>query len=315
MIRLNLMADMGNQMFQYAYARAISEEFRDKEIVINDTFSRFVHLYLLHSFRPYSNGLKHFYLNENVTFAKEDFKNFFITLYYAVFYCIYRKNLFCKPFSQKVYEKRTAKGLYQLTNRLWYAYYKHSPVSRKNKVVQDYFNNWRYFQNIRHILLKEFKVKTEPSIENQKMINEISSCNSVAVHIRRGDYTEKRFAHLKLCTEAYYKRGMDYVAQRVENPVFYIFSNNHEDIEWIKSNYHFDYPVKYMDFNNPGYEDYRLMYNCKHFIISNSTFSWWGSYMSENEEKIVVAPNKMTNIDVEGKDDNYRDDMIKLPVD
>ena len=86
---------------------------------------------------------------------------------------------------------------------------------------------------------------------------------------------------------------MKKITEQVENPVFYVFSNSSDDINWIKENYDFsDYNVEYVDLNNPDYEELRLMYSCKHFIISNSTFSWWAQYLCENENKIVIAPSE-----------------------
>ena len=86
---------------------------------------------------------------------------------------------------------------------------------------------------------------------------------------------------------------MERVKEKVENPVFYIFSNTPEDIAWIKEHYDFsEYNVEYVDLNNPDYEELRLMYSCKHFIISNSTFSWWAQYLGEYENKVVVAPSE-----------------------
>ena len=142
------------------------------------------------------------------------------------------------------------------------------------------------------------------------MIQQIENSNSVCVHIRRGDYIGSSF---DICTEAYYQKGMDIIASKVENPTFYIFSNSSEDLQWIKENYHFSYDLVYVDLNNCDYEELRLMYTCKHFIISNSTFSWWGAYLSTNEEKVVIAPSKW-NQDYKVVEDLYLDHWIKVGV-
>ena len=74
--------------------------------------------------------------------------------------------------------------------------------------------------------------------------------------------------------------------------VFYIFTNNHKEVEWIREHYNFDgFTVRYVDLDNPDYEELRLMYSCKDFIISNSTYSWWGQFLSDNPDKIVMAPS------------------------
>ncbi|MDE5995163.1 MAG: alpha-1,2-fucosyltransferase, partial [Oscillospiraceae bacterium] len=190
--------------------------------------------------------------------------------------------------------------------------------SKRNKFVLGWFQSEKYFSNIRPILLKEFQFRSLPSDANQKMINEISECNSVCVHIRRGDMLNQHYSFFARCNEKYYQQGMEYISERTENPIFYIFSNNHDDIEWIRNNYHFDFNVKYVDLGNAGHDDMRLMYNCKHFVMSRSTFSWWGSYMSQNEDKIVVAPEIPMEdcwLKDQNNDDFYRSDMIKIHVD
>ena len=86
---------------------------------------------------------------------------------------------------------------------------------------------------------------------------------------------------------------MQYISGKINSPVFYFFSNTHDDINWLRENYEFpNYNVKYIDLNNPDYEELRLMYSCRHFIIANSSLSWWGSYLSGNPEKIICAPSK-----------------------
>ena len=159
---------------------------------------------------------------------------------------------------------------------------------------------------------KELHVRKEPSDKNKEKIEELQQCNAVCVHIRRGDYVsnEKNRA-LVVCDETYYKRGMEYIAERVENSVFYIFSDNLQEINWIKENYHFDYNVQYIELNNLDYEELRLMYQCKHFIIANSTFSWWGAYLSANEDKVIIAPATW-NKDYSGQIDVYTKSMILL---
>ena len=159
--------------------------------------------------------------------------------------------------------------------------------------VHGYFQNYQHFLRYADTIHQELKVKTEPSVENQKMLENIEKNNSVCVHIRRGDYLNPEWSYLNICNYDYYKKAMERVKEKVENPVFYIFSNTPEDIAWIKEHYDFsEYNIEYVDLNNPDYEELRLMYSCKHFIISNSTFSWWAQYLGEYENKVVVAPSE-----------------------
>ena len=114
----------------------------------------------------------------------------------------------------------------------------------------------------------------------------MKSTNSVCVHIRRGDYTYLK--NYQVCSIAYYLKAMEIMKGKIKEPKFYIFS---DDIEWVKKNIDFDVDVTYIDKNNTSYEELRLMYSCKHFIISNSSFSWWAQYLSTNKNKVVISPN------------------------
>ena len=160
------------------------------------------------------------------------------------------------------------------------------------KYVQGGYQTWLYWQDMVPEMRAELKVKKAPSEANRQLIAKMQSCDSVCVHIRRGDYLAPQFSHLNVCGEAYYMEAMRRMKEQRPDAVFYIFTNNHEEIQWIKDNYNFDgYEVRYVDLDNPDYEELRLMYNCKHFIISNSTYSWWGQFLCDNEEKIVMAPS------------------------
>ena len=319
MIILNLMGGLGNQLFEYAYARALAEEFGDKMIIINPYFSKFYNITAQRTFRMTPNLLVDLKLNSNVQeiacgrgvlyggydFLKFAFERIFTSRY----------------FSPEKYIKRSSKGNFQIGD-FGISYFAHSTTAPTNKIVTGLYQSEKYFSEIREILLQEFQVKSEPSKENAQMMDEISSCNTIGVHIRKGDYDAPQWSYLNVCDEGYYHRALKYINEHVSNPVFYIFSNTHSDIEWIKRSYYFDQPVKYVDLNNSGVEDLRLMYSCKHFAISNSTLSWWGSYLSKNPNKIVCAPSKwfartpgrLNAKPYPGRMDIYRDDMIKIPV-
>jgi hypothetical protein len=121
----------------------------------------------------------------------------------------------------------------------------------------------------------------------------IASTNSVAVHVRRGDYLNNNWREkLEVCTERYYERAVEILQERLGHPTFYVFTNGPEDIRWVRNNYRF-LPNETV-FVPPGASDvehFALMASCRHFIVANSTFSWWASYLSTNLEKITVAPS------------------------
>lgn len=157
----------------------------------------------------------------------------------------------------------------------------------KYRYLDGYFQNENYFKEYRSDILKLFKFKNKLEGDNEKLALEIQNKNSVAVHIRRGDYLHN--AKNDILSNHYYLKAMDYIAQQIENPYFYIFS---DDTRWVKNNLKVKYSYKVVE-NNQGSaasHDMHLMSLCKHQIIANSTFSWWGAWLNENSNKIVVAP-------------------------
>lgn len=130
------------------------------------------------------------------------------------------------------------------------------------------------------------------SAKGREMVERIRSSNAVAVHIRRGDYLSDRWrTKLHICTEDYYREGITTIREQVTTPVFYIFTTSREDAQWVRENYSFLPERKvFVPESSSDVEHFALMAACRHFIISNSTFSWWASYLSEADGKIVVAP-------------------------
>lgn len=153
-----------------------------------------------------------------------------------------------------------------------------------------YMNGW--FQDadrllpIRDILLKDFQL-CSPGLSDCEIYKKIISTNAVCVHIRKGDYVGNSI--FDVCGDIYYYDAINYVAQMVQNPVFYIFS---DDIAEVKRTMNFDYPVVYVSGDHQDYEDLYLMKSCRHFIMSNSTYSWWAQFLGEAGDKVVVAPKK-----------------------
>ena len=119
----------------------------------------------------------------------------------------------------------------------------------------------------------------------------IEGTEAVSMHIRRSDYVSGPYVHNRfyLCPLSYYYAAIEILRKSLSYPDFFVFS---DDIQWVKENLRLEYPTRYVDHNGPerDYEDLRLMSLCKHHVIANSTFSWWGAWLSTNPEKIVIAP-------------------------
>jgi hypothetical protein len=156
----------------------------------------------------------------------------------------------------------------------------------------------KYFKQIENQIRKDFDFKIPPSIANKKLIEQITNTEAVSIHIRRGDYVtvEKTNTVHGVCSLDYYQKAIDLIVDKIPHAVFYFFS---DDMDWVKANMHIEQPSVYVDINDDAhnYEDLRLMSNCKHNIIANSSFSWWGAWLNNNPTKIVVAPQKWANVE------------------
>jgi hypothetical protein len=129
--------------------------------------------------------------------------------------------------------------------------------------------------------------KDRLSTKTQKMLRIIEEKNAVSIHVRRGDYLHHNNLG-GMCTIDYYKHAIEYISSHTCMPHFFIFS---DDVEWVKETFIME-NVTFVDHNRgkDSWQDLYLMSKCKHNIIANSTFSWWGAYLNSNERKIVIAP-------------------------
>ncbi len=161
---------------------------------------------------------------------------------------------------------------------------------KNNTYIEGYFQTEKYFKDIRGDVIKAFDLKNKASAESEKIIDQIKNSNSVSLHVRRGDYVSNKNANKfhGLMSKTYYKKALSIIESKVSNPNYFVFS---DEIDWVKKN--FDLPKKsiYINHNKSGVEDMRIMRECKHNIIANSSFSWWGAWLGQKERKIVVAPN------------------------
>jgi hypothetical protein len=162
-----------------------------------------------------------------------------------------------------------------------------------NVYLQGYWQSEKYFQDIENIIRKEFAIKLKPDSINMQKSREIIKVNSISVHIRRGDYVANQETHQRhgTCSLEYYKNAVDILAAHSKDPHFFVFS---DDPVWAKMNFKTDYPVVFFDHNSAdtSFEDMRLMSLCRHNIIANSSFSWWGAWLNNNPDKIIIAPKK-----------------------
>ena len=273
---------MGNQFFRYAFTRYILEKRKNVDSLVFD--------YYWVEKQNFEDVLHFFNI---VNFIRTNKNTFFLMRGQQMFWYIksFIKRKWCtfinKPY---VFDKRYQKKGLLISYDGTCQEEMPIPYKAKNIVICGNFENPKYFEEIKPILLKEFTPKFPPLEHNKKLYEIINNTNSVCVTIRRGDYLSTNNKNVYyLCDEAYFQKAIQLIATKVNNPVFIFFS---DDIEWVKNNIKVKFEAYYERGDDPIWEKIRLMYSCKHFIISNSSFSWWAQYLSRNEQKVVVSPNR-----------------------
>lgn len=164
---------------------------------------------------------------------------------------------------------------------------------KKNQYFSGAFQSYKYFENCRQELLKEFAFdESKLSEESKEMACRIESTNSVSIHVRRGDYLAPLwYENLgSICSVQYYQRAITEMEKHVKEPCFFVFS---DDIDYVRDNLNIPNAV-YVNFNHSSnsWQDMYLMSLCKHNIIANSSFSWWGAWLNRNDGKTIIAPKK-----------------------
>lgn len=159
----------------------------------------------------------------------------------------------------------------------------------------EYYQNEKYFSHSSFFIRNEFRLKVPPSKNYNVFAKKITSVQcAVSLHIRRGDYINDQKTNVfhGACSPDYYTSAQRLILENINDRevTFFIFS---DEIAWVKNHMKFESSVSFV--SSPELHDYEeliLMSKCKHNIIANSTFSWWGAWLNENPNKIVVAPKK-----------------------
>ncbi|MCE5340857.1 MAG: alpha-1,2-fucosyltransferase [Planctomycetaceae bacterium] len=260
MIVIKLLGGLGNQMFQYALGRQLSLKL-NTELKID-----------LSEFRTYplrQYELNFFGINENFI-EREELNRL-----------------------KKKYFKWFSANSYMVVKEKSFLFEPEILSLSGNLMLKGYWQSYRYFDRIPETLRKDFSLKQPFSRPYQLLTEEICNSNSVSVHIRRGDYIQNKITNQYhgVCNLQYYLDAANFIAQKINDPVFYVFSDDHD---WLKSNFVIPFKFKLIAGieKQTSQQDMILMSNCKHHIIANSTFSWWAAWLNPNPQKIVIAPLK-----------------------
>lgn len=164
------------------------------------------------------------------------------------------------------------------------------------------WQSYKYFERFEREIRDDFRFDDAVYRENRAFANRIlADDKSVSIHVRRGDYVaNSEYAYTQgICTDRYYARAMDYFRQLLGSPTFYFFSDDMAYVQKVfgqDENHVFlntrESTGKEVGFRSDGHHDMYLMSLCRHNIVANSTFSWWGAFLNKNAGKQVVAPGK-----------------------
>jgi hypothetical protein len=164
---------------------------------------------------------------------------------------------------------------------------------RDNVLLDGYYQTEKYFKDIEDVIRKDFEFKHAPNQQNAAMLDKIQAVESVCIHVRRGNFITDRHSNAwhGICPPDYFEKAIGEIKRGVVNPYFFIFS---DDKEWAKENLRIEHSTV-VDINGPDtdFEDLRLMSSCNHFILANSSFSWWAAWLSRNKNKLVIIPSQI----------------------
>jgi len=265
MIIINLKGGLGNQMFQYALGRHLS--LRNNATLKLETEGLARANAVGDIYRPFS--LEKFNIVKDVATPEE-----VRTLKYP--YGIVSKGL-------RFFKLRVLGQSNTVFNPAALTY-------TGDIFLDGYWQSPLYFDAIRETLLKELVLTAGFSATGQEYAKHMQTSDSVSLHVRRGDYVksptvQKEFG---ICTKEYYRAAIEAVSKRTINPTYFVFS---DDIAWVKEHLPIGDNVVFVSGTElTDAEELALMSQCKHNIIANSTFSWWGAWLNQNPDKLVVAP-------------------------
>jgi hypothetical protein len=267
MIIARLSGGMGNQMFQYAVARTLA-------IKNNTTVGLDVHDLLDRTPR------------KNFTF-----RNYDLDLFNVEGSFISQKSLpvWHRSWGKSFFLNKIRRFIFGGVGQERGFKFKPEILAAGDGIYLDgYFQSHKYFESVTDVIRKDFTFKKPFSEYIENLKKEILSTNSVCLHVRRGDYVDNSFHDV--VTLEYYSKAINLLSQKINLDKIYVFS---DDIKWCRKNISFEYPISFIDEEYSAERSsghFELMRSCKHFIIANSSFSWWAAYLAENKEKIVIAP-------------------------
>lgn len=268
MIIVRLKGGMGNQMFQYACGRAIALK-HNTPLALDVSFYQNPGLPV----RTYDLDL--FTIDERFV-KKQD-----IPLLYRIG---------TNRFLQRVATFLSKKIFLNKGSETRFSFDPHILELGPNAYLDGYWQSPKYFAGYEDVIRKDFTLKQKLPGHVQSLHQEISGCNSVCLHVRRTDYVGNSLH--EVVGNDYYSQCIEMIAGKVLIDKVYVFS---DDIAWCREHMSFPYPTVFVsqDLAGPKNEwHFALMSAARHFVITNSSYSWWAAWLSSNPDKIVIAPKQ-----------------------
>jgi hypothetical protein len=297
MICIQLMGGLGNQMFQYACGKALSQRL-NTELVLDTTRLQMKKKGAKITFRSFELNI--FKLNTREAEKFEILK--LKPILYRIINVFYIRLGFSGIQISKYFIEKN------------FSYNTTILKVSSNCFISGYWQSPYYFQSIETLIREDFKFKNDLDQKNSTHLNFILNSCSVSLHIRRTDFLNIKSHDIHgICSLEYYNNAIEFISKKVCNAHFMIFS---DDIEWAKENLKMRFPCSFVSGNigDKSYIDMQLMSSCKHNIIANSSFSWWGAWLNGNNDKIIIAPKQwfLSNNMNEQTSDLIPDTWIRL---
>ncbi|MBI3631991.1 MAG: alpha-1,2-fucosyltransferase [Candidatus Vogelbacteria bacterium] len=286
MIIVKISHGLGNQLFQYALGRYLSIK-NKTDLFLDTSFYTTINK----SETPRTYSLDNFKIIGKLSSAAE------------------MLNIGIPNVSNTTFVEKLKRKLLRMSERT-------KPLRDRKFIIEPYFQfcpeifeindncylsgNWqseKYFKKIEDVLRKELTLKNIPTFLTKEWLQKTATCNSISIHIRRGDYIQKTNTNKihGTCEAEYYENAVKLISKTINKPEFFIFS---DDIDWAKKNLRINYPIHLVSDNEIlDYEELIIMSNCKHNITANSSFSWWGAWLNNNRNKITIAPKKWFQVE------------------
>ena len=247
---VQLAGGLGNQMYRYATAKALAER-KNARLIVDTRF--------------------YDYTFENVTPREYELSVFELQVDILT--------------DETLAQLSPKLNVYK--EKLWHKYDEKINDVKLPCLLMGHWQSEKYFKSAEELLRSDFCIKDSClSLEVKKMGMKLyQTPSSVSIHIRRTDYAVYPYYFLPL---QYYRRAVEYIQDKLAEPVFYVFS---DDPDWVEQHFDIQAPFQVIR-GHTGIEDMYLMSQCRHNITSNSSFSWWAAWLNQNKDKIVIAPQK-----------------------